>query len=73
MALNLTGAADHKEAFMNDDQTDAMIAALANIFDKAATTCSHKKEAAMFIRAAMHKAGFVIVPKRAAAIRARGE
>ena len=49
---------------MNDDQTDKMIAALADIFDKAATTCSHKKEAAMFIRLSLLKAGFTIVPKR---------
>lgn len=50
---------------MNDDQTDKMIAVLADIFDKAAMTCGHKKEAAMLIRAALHKAGFVIVPKKA--------
>lgn len=49
---------------MNDDQTDKMIAALADLFDKAATTCGHKKEAAMLIRAGLHKAGFAIVPKR---------
>lgn len=47
---------------MNDQQYDKMITALGKAFDKAATTCSHEREAAIRIVGQMRAAGFKIVP-----------
>lgn len=47
---------------MNDQQREKMLAALGRAFDKAATSCSHERQAAMRIVAALVEAGFKIVP-----------
>jgi hypothetical protein len=49
---------------MNDTQKDKMLAALGRAFDKAATSCSHERQAALQIVAALSSAGFKIVPTK---------
>ena len=45
---------------MNDTQRDKMLSALADAFDSAATTTSHKRAAALQIEATLRKAGYGI-------------
>lgn len=49
---------------MNDDQRERLLTVLGDAFDKAATTCSHKRQAAMRIIHALAEAGFKIEPRR---------
>lgn len=49
---------------MNDPQNEKMLKALGKAFDKAATTCSHEREAAIRIAAALRASGFKIVPAK---------
>lgn len=49
---------------MNDSQRAVMIAELALLFDQAATSCSHAKQAALMIEQGLRRKGFAIVPKK---------
>jgi hypothetical protein len=52
---------------MTDDQTARLLATLADAFERAATRCTHKTEAASYIRKAMRDAGFVFVATKSKA------
>jgi hypothetical protein len=49
---------------VNITQHDRMIAELAQIFDKVATTCTHATQAAHLIEQRLKEQGFAIVAKK---------
>ena len=48
---------------MNNAQNEKLLEALGDAFDKAATTCGHQRQAALWIVYALARAGFRIIPK----------
>lgn len=53
-------------SLLNDEQRMRLLDVLSKIFDDAARTCDHSQQAALQIEQALRKAGFAIVPGRAA-------